>query len=578
MKILQTVVDDNYIATLKQWTEEITDVNHSVLFHIYVPYELDDGWQQVQQVYENLSKVFPNPQCIGCSANGEIYDGGITDGEIVVSATICEDPDTKITVLPYFILRERMEDKEFMESLQAVSNLRGIEMVSAAEYQRMEDAGHYIDLLPESVEVFGGVAVGDEDHPAYVFANGEVCSYDGTVFAVYSGPNLHMEAIRMFGWKAIGYPFEVTRSDGPIIYELDHKPAYDVYNHYLHIDKDKNFFYEALEFPWEVEVGDGIDGYIRHAKSVQPDGAIVMSSTIPQGSRVRMTYGDPRRMIDHTKRAGERICAFSPDALILINCMGRKLFWAERCNDEVRELARYAPSVGFSALGEIMRYRSTTLLNNLSIVAVAMREGEAKQTAPVDDSHVVQTAELPITARLAIFINTITEELMEKNQQLNEMLYKASHDYLTGMFNRGAIESMIYNTSEENWYLMMFDLDDFKQINDTYGHAEGDGVLQDIANYLVPQVKNNNRIDVGRWGGEEFMVLGRDYSQEEMIEIAECIRDQVKNPEVMHRPITVSIGLTKHQPGESAKDVIDRVDALLYRAKNEGKDRICSDI
>jgi len=395
---------------------------------------------------------------------------------------------------------------------------------------------------------------------------------------VYSGSNLHMEATRMFGWKAIGYPFEVTRSEGPVVYELDHKPAYEVYNHYLHIDKDKNFFYEALEFPWEVEVDANMDGYIRHAKSVGEDGAIVMSSDIPEGSRIRMTYGDPRRMIDHTKRAGERIRAFAPDALVLINCMGRKLFWAERCNDEVRELARFAPSVGFSALGEIMRYNSITLLNNLSIVAVAMREGNVAKEIAVDDSHVVQTAELPITARLAIFINTITEELMEKNKQLNEMLFKASHDYLTGMYNRGAIESMIYNTSEENWYLLMFDLDDFKQINDTYGHAEGDGVLQDIANYLVPQVKNSNRIDVGRWGGEEFMVLGLGYTRAEIMEIAECIREHVKNPEVMHRPITVSIGLTKHQPGESAKDVIDRVDALLYRAKNEGKDRICSDI
>jgi diguanylate cyclase (GGDEF)-like protein len=327
-----------------------------------------------------------------------------------------------------------------------------------------------------------------------------------------------------------------------------------------------------------VEVDANMDGYIRHAKSVGEDGAIVMSSDIPEGSRIRMTYGDPRRMIDHTKRAGERIRAFAPDALVLVNCMGRKLFWAERCNDEVRELARFAPSVGFSALGEIMRYNSITLLNNLSIVAVAMREGEVTKEVAVDDSHVVQTAELPITARLAIFINTITEELMEKNQQLNDMLFKASHDYLTGMYNRGAIESMIYNTSEENWYLLMFDLDDFKQINDTYGHAEGDGVLQDIANYLVPQVKNSNRIDVGRWGGEEFMVLGLGYTRAEIMEIAECIREHVKNPEVMHRPITVSIGLTKHQPGESAKDVIDRVDALLYRAKNEGKDRICSDI
>ena len=74
------------------------------------------------------------------------------------------------------------------------------------------------------------------------------------------------------------------------------------------------------------------------------------------------------------------------------------------------------------------------------------------------------------------------------------------------------------------------------------------------------------------------MALGIGYTDAEILEVAECIREQVKNPEVMHRPITVSIGLTKHRDGECAKETIDRVDALLYRAKNEGKDRSCSDI
>jgi diguanylate cyclase (GGDEF)-like protein len=131
---------------------------------------------------------------------------------------------------------------------------------------------------------------------------------------------------------------------------------------------------------------------------------------------------------------------------------------------------------------------------------------------------------------------------------------------------------------DKDWHLVMFDLDDFKQINDTYGHAEGDQVLQDIAGYLVPRVKYNDAMDAGRWGGEEFMILAIGYTDAEIYAFAEGIREQVKNPEVMHRPITVSIGLTKHRAGESAKETIDRVDALLYRAKNEGKDRICNDI
>ena len=105
MKILQTVVDENFTQTLDQWAGEIQK-NYSALFHIFVPYELEDGWQQVQQAYRDLEQVFPHPQCIGCSANGEIYNGSITDGQIVVSATICEDSETRIEVLSYQTVRD----------------------------------------------------------------------------------------------------------------------------------------------------------------------------------------------------------------------------------------------------------------------------------------------------------------------------------------------------------------------------------------------------------------------------------------------------------------------------------------
>jgi PleD family two-component response regulator len=180
----------------------------------------------------------------------------------------------------------------------------------------------------------------------------------------------------------------------------------------------------------------------------------------------------------------------------------------------VRELARFAPSVGFSALGEIMRYNSITLLNNLSIVAVAIREGEVTKKVAVDDSHVVQTAELPITARLAIFINTITEELMEKNQQLNEALYKVSHDYLTGLLNRGAIEHMIVESrnnslieAADDWYLVMFDIDNFKQINDKYGNLFGDMALKKIADELNKTMDEYSGEIVARYSGDEFIYL-----------------------------------------------------------------------
>ena len=583
MRLLQTKVDNNFKETVKSWADQVQNMNQSALFHIYVPYNLSDGWEQARNVCSILEEVFENPNYIGCSSTGEIFEGKISAKKLVVSVIISEDTDTKISVVPYYSMRDSVEAEKVVSHFRSIPNIRGIEILSAAEYQRMEDVGGIIDTLPEDINVFGGVAVGDNKNKAFVFSNSNEPSYDGTVFAIYSGENLQVSTTRVFGWKSIGYPLKVTRSDGPIVYELDNKPCYDVYKHYLHLNKDDNFFYDALEFPLEVEVDEEVGGYIRHAKAVNKDGSILMSSNIPEGSNVRFTYGDPIRMLEHTERAGVQINEFGTDVLLLFNCFGRMLFWKDNCNDEIQELTKYAPATGYSALGEIMRQNSTTLLNNLSIVAVSMREGDIKNTRIIPEAKESKSKNLPITARLAIFINTITEELMVKNNQLNDMLYKASHDYLTKLLNRGAIETMIYDAcdnpevGQKDWYLLMFDVDDFKKINDKYGHSEGDKVLIDIAKYLVDNVKGRNDINGGRWGGEEFMIFGFGFTDEKMKEIAENIRQKAKSPEIMNRPITLSIGLTKHRAGESPKDVIDRVDALLYQAKQSGKDQVCSD-
>ena len=164
---------------------------------------------------------------------------------------------------------------------------------------------------------------------------------------------------------------------------------------------------------------------------------------------------------------------------------------------EIGEISKYLRTMGFSALGEIMRYKGTTFLNNLSIVAVAMKEGDIGNKINLDFNKIVQTSSMPMTARLAVFINTITEELMEKNRQLNEMLYKASHDALTGLLNRGAIERAIYE-AEGGFHLIMFDVDNFKMINDTYGHAEGDSILKLIAGYLSENIEVLQGVEVGR--------------------------------------------------------------------------------
>lgn len=584
MKLLQTAIKDDFADIIKSWAADICDLETAAFFHIYVPYNSDACLERVVEIRKVLRDNAPGIQVLGCSATGEISGGNMVDDDIVVTLMVFEYPTSRIEVLPYYDVRDEYGIEWVLQHAREIPDLKGIGMVTNAPYEDLENAGRIMDQLPEEIEIFGGVAVGDDKFPSFVFANDCECCSDGTVVVFYSGPELHLQTDRMFGWKPIGYPLTVTRSEGPLVYELDGKPAYEVYNHYFHIKRGDNFFYDALDFPWEVQI-DKETKCLRHAKSVNPDGSIVMSSNIPQGSEVKLTYGDPRRIIAHSKQTGLKIRDFAPQVVNIINCMGRKIFWGEKEEIEVREFSKHMKTTGYSALGEIMRYKGKTLLNNLSIVTVAMREGPAGEKIELDIDSIDEENDIPITHRLAIFINTITEELMEKNMQLGEMLYKASHDAMTKLYNRGAIERLIYEADEAyrtmdggNWYLIMFDIDDFKMINDELGHPVGDKVLKEVARTLSEYVDNLPGVEAGRWGGEEFMLFAEGESDADIKAIADKLSALIKEKVKAERPVTISVGVTRHHTGEDVIDTIDRVDELMYKAKGQGKDQVCSDL
>ena len=408
MKLLQTANNDKFSDTIKKWARDLEDTGYAALFHVYIPYDHEELRGKLKDVIEILAEEAPNIPVIGCSSTGEIFEGRMSDEELVVTLMLFEEKSTRVEIMPYYKRSAEIDSQWLLSYAKNMPDLKGIEIITAAPYQALENMGKVIDELPENIEIFGGVAVGDETYPSFVFADGYELSMNGSAAVFYCGPELHIQTKRMFGWKAIGYPIEVTRSEGSVVYELDGKPAYDVYNHYLQIKKGGNFFYDALEFPWEVEANENT-GYIRHAKSVNPDGSIVMSTNIPQGSKIRLTYGDPRRIIEHTKETCLLVRDFAPQVVSIINCMGRKLFWGGKENVEIAEISKHMVTTGFSALGEIQRYKGTSLLNNLSIVAVAMREGPVREVVELDIDGIQQPENMPITARLAIFINTISD-------------------------------------------------------------------------------------------------------------------------------------------------------------------------
>lgn len=158
----------------------------------------------------------------------------------------------------------------------------------------------------------------------------------------------------------------------------------------------------------------------------------------------------------------------------------------------------------------------------------------------------------------------------------------AATDELTGLANRRSMVQRIQHELERGernprpTTLLMLDLDHFKGVNDTYGHAAGDAVLRALADLCRSLLR---RIDTaGRWGGEEFMVLLPETDGDEALAAAERLRQQLAELAIrvdgQALNVTMSVGVATSGPGTTLDEAVARADQALYEAKNTGRNRV----
>lgn len=173
-------------------------------------------------------------------------------------------------------------------------------------------------------------------------------------------------------------------------------------------------------------------------------------------------------------------------------------------------------------------------------------------------------------------VMTRTEELNEKNREL-EIL--STTDQLTGLYNRRYIDKTIQEEIDRSQRynaplsLIMLDVDHFKQVNDTQGHDVGDEVLVAIATLLTEKTRITDT--VGRWGGEEFLVLVPQTNAQVCTLLAEKLREAMAK-HLHHRAgqVTASFGVAEFEAGGSVNSLIKHADQALYEAKNSGRNRV----
>lgn len=210
---------------------------------------------------------------------------------------------------------------------------------------------------------------------------------------------------------------------------------------------------------------------------------------------------------------------------------------------------------------------------------VLIEQDEARAFAPLQRSFWLNLALGTLATALVLGLTFLTI-----NQYQKRLENLATIDTLTETYTRSIGESLLEQARKESirgqraFALVLFDFDNFKTVNDTYGHTGGDVVLKDG----LGLVKNTVRAvdSVVRWGGEEFLVILKNASLEEANAVAEKIRVQLANHvfqlEKETLQVSLSLGVAQLEGEESIAKLVHRADTALYEAKRTGRNRVCS--
>lgn len=196
-------------------------------------------------------------------------------------------------------------------------------------------------------------------------------------------------------------------------------------------------------------------------------------------------------------------------------------------------------------------------------------------TKPFDEG------ELMARVNIHLQIRELHETLKEKNRQLKEM---ANRDGLTGLYNHRYFQETISKDFQrairyhESLSCVMFDIDHFKRFNDTYGHQAGDMVLRELGSLVNELIRDSDLS--ARYGGEEFVLLMYHTASKEALMVAERLRKAVEQHKfqaddlVLTVAISVGVASFPHPEIADAKTLIECADKALYRAKEEGRNRV----
>jgi len=403
----------------------------------------DNNWYS--SIGNLIRSVFPKAIIVGASSVGEINGGKIFTNSTSLLFSFFESSSVKL--LPYECKsgNEEIIGKLLIKEVESLNlDIKGMLLLSTPI---SNDSGKVFNNITSNnlrYPVFGGGAGDYANQRNTLVYDGTCCYKEGILAVVFFGCDLQIKSLTCLGWQPLSKEMTITETGEVSVKTIDGCSAFSVYEKYLGIKADSNFFQNSLEFPFLIYRDNHIIARTPFFVN-EEDGSIQLVSDVQAGEKFRIGYGNPQLIKDESIHLQRQMQDFEPDAIFLYTCICRRFLMQDEVDLETLPFNTIAPTAGFYTFGEFFSDCNFKSLLNSSMVAVGFKEGNKPNTVAqkeISYKEFTQSNSDPylnqhnrILSRLLYFIEALIKEHEEQNQllkilieQKNEFLGMAAHD------------------------------------------------------------------------------------------------------------------------------------------------------
>lgn len=395
-----------------------------------------------------IRKKYTNAVIIGASSVGEIIDAKSNTNSTSLLFSFFESSEIDLFSYECEQQNEIELGAHIIQDVEASDiEIKGMLLLSTPI---SNDSGTIFNNITRNAlnyPVFGGGAGDYANQRNTLIYDGSKCIKNGILAVLFSGKELHIELLSSLGWIPLSKEMTFTDAKGAHVTTIDNEPAFSVYEKYLGIKADENFFQNSLEFPFLIYRNNQMLARTPFFAN-ESDGSIQLVADVKAGEKFRIGYGNPHLIKMESSRILEQMDNFQPEAIYLYSCICRRFLMQEEVDQETLPFKTIAPTAGFYTFGEFYADCNFNSLLNSSLVAIGIREGEKRsnlKTEKVNENLWSDQEKDPyynqhnrILSRLLYFIEQLIKEYEEQNKvlknlidQKNEFLGMAAHDLRT---------------------------------------------------------------------------------------------------------------------------------------------------